>query len=44
VPDKVSLTTRPGRRAFRRFQYTLEWMQMAAILLLILYLGVLALV
>jgi hypothetical protein len=44
VSDKVLVATRPGRRSLRRFQDTLDWMQKAALLLLMLYLGVLALV
>jgi hypothetical protein len=44
VTDRVLVASRPDRRALRRFRYSLEWMQTAAILLLVLYLGTLVLV
>ena len=44
VTGKVLVATRPGRRALRRFRHTLEWMQTAALLALVLYLGALVLI
>jgi hypothetical protein len=43
VAEKVLIAARPGRRALRRFRSTLEWMQMGALVLLVLYLSALLL-
>jgi len=37
--NKALGATRPDRRPFRRFWYSLEWLQIAALLALAVYVG-----